>query len=84
MKELGYGRGYRYAFDSEDHYVPQEYLPERLRGTTFYTPSEFGFEKRIGERLAWWAERRREAEAKEGRDEERGAEGSRSTNEEVG
>lgn len=83
MKELGYGRRYRYAFDSEDHYVPQEYLPERLRGTTFYTPSEFGFEKRIGERLAWWAERRREAEAKEGRDEERGAKGSRSTDEEV-
>src|SRR5690606_42159551 len=64
----------RYAFDSEDHYVPQEYLPERLRGTTFYTPSEFGFEKRIGERLAWWAERRREAQAKEGRDEERSEE----------
>lgn len=59
MKELGYGRGYRYAFDSEDHYLPQEYLPERLRGATFYEPSEFGFEKRIAERLAWWEERKR-------------------------
>lgn len=61
MKELGYGSGYRYAFDAEDHYLPQEYLPEALRGERFYEPSEFGFEKRIGERLAWWAERRRQA-----------------------
>ena len=53
-EELGYGRGYRYAFDSEDHYVPQEYLPERLGHDVLYA-SEFGFEKRIGERLAWWA-----------------------------
>ncbi|HLU24636.1 MAG TPA: replication-associated recombination protein A [Longimicrobiales bacterium] len=59
MKGLGYGRGYRYAFDSPDHYIPQEYLPESLRGSVFYEPSEFGFEKRIAERLAWWEERRR-------------------------
>ena len=54
MGDLGYGRDYAYAFDSEDHYVPQEYLPDRLRGRRFYEPSEFGFEKRIAERLAWW------------------------------
>ncbi|HUF13612.1 MAG TPA: replication-associated recombination protein A [Longimicrobiales bacterium] len=54
MGELGYGRDYAYAFDSEDHYVPQEYLPDRLRGRRFYEPSDFGFEKRIAERLAWW------------------------------
>jgi putative ATPase len=58
MKELGYGAGYRYAFESDNHYTPQEYLPDRLRGRRFYEPSEFGFEKRIAERLAWWAERR--------------------------
>ncbi len=62
MKDLGYGRDYRYAFDSEDHYLPQVYLPEKLRGMMFYEPSAFGFEKRIAERLAWWEERRREAE----------------------
>ncbi|HEX7048725.1 MAG TPA: replication-associated recombination protein A [Longimicrobiales bacterium] len=62
MKELGYGRDYRYAFDAVAHYVPQEYLPEPLRERTFYEPSGFGFEKRIAERMAWWAERRREAE----------------------
>ena len=76
MKGLGYGQGYRYAFDSEDHYLPQEYLPERLRGTVFYSPSAFGFEKRIGERLAWWEERRREAESRNRGAEERGGERS--------
>ncbi len=63
MDELGYGKGYSYAFESEDHITAQEYLPESLRGITFYEPSRFGHEKRITERLAWWAERRRETEA---------------------
>ena len=62
MKDLGYGKGYSYAFDSEDHITAQEYLPDSLRGVRFYEPSRFGHEKRIGERLRWWAERRAEAE----------------------
>ena len=32
MKELGYGAGYQYAHDAPEAYIPQEYLPERLRG----------------------------------------------------
>jgi len=66
MKELGYGAGYRYAFESAEHYVPQEYLPDRLRGARYYEPSEYGFEKRIAERLAWWEERRRAAQQESG------------------
>ncbi|HKJ92704.1 MAG TPA: replication-associated recombination protein A [Longimicrobiales bacterium] len=62
MKELGYGRNYRYAFESEEHYIPQEYLPDAVRGQRFYEPSGFGFEKRIAERMAWWDARRREAD----------------------
>jgi putative ATPase len=54
MKDLGYGRSYQYAFESEDHYLPQEYLPDKLAGRQFYEPSEFGYEKRIAERLEWW------------------------------
>jgi len=54
MKELGYGEGYRYAFDSENAYMPQEYLPERLRGAKWYEPTEFGYEKTIRERITWW------------------------------
>jgi putative ATPase len=61
MKELGYGREYRYAHDSPEGYLPQEYLPDELRDTRFYQPGDHGFEKRIAERLAWWEERKREA-----------------------
>jgi putative ATPase len=55
MKELGYNRGYRYAHDSPEAYLPQEYLPDELRNATFYTPGAFGHEKKIAERLEWWA-----------------------------
>ena len=54
MKELGYNRGYQYAHDSPDAFIPQEYLPDELRGTQFYEPGPFGFEKEIAKRLAWW------------------------------
>ncbi|HET7566305.1 MAG TPA: replication-associated recombination protein A [Gemmatimonadaceae bacterium] len=56
MKELGYGRGYQYAHNAPEAYIPQEYLPERLRPLTLYEPGPFGFEKDIAKRLAWWAE----------------------------
>jgi putative ATPase len=65
MEELGYGRDYRYAFESPDHYVAQEYLPDALRGARFYEPSGFGHEKRIRERLEWWRQRRESAGAGE-------------------
>jgi len=61
MKELGYGAGYQYAHDSPEAYIPQEYLPERLRGSRFYEPGPFGFEKEIAKRLAWWEDLRRRA-----------------------
>ncbi len=61
MKELGYGAGYRYAHDSPDAYLPQEYLPEELRGTVFYAPGPFGHERRVAERMEWWARRKEEA-----------------------
>ena len=54
MKELGYGAGYQYAHAAPEGYAPQEYLPEALRGETFYTPGRFGFEKEVAKRLAWW------------------------------
>jgi putative ATPase len=64
MKELGYHAGYQYAHDVPEAYIPQEYLPDKLRGRTFYQPGPFGFEKEIAKRLAWWEElKRRNAEA---------------------
>jgi putative ATPase len=61
MKELGYGEGYRYDHDEPDGVAPQGYLPDHLRGRTFYEPSRFGHEATIGKRLEWWAKRRAEA-----------------------
>ena len=54
MKDLGYGRDYRYAHDFDDAYVPQDYLPERIRGHTYYHPTDRGYEKTIKERMAYW------------------------------
>ncbi|MBN2284299.1 MAG: replication-associated recombination protein A [Deltaproteobacteria bacterium] len=54
MKGLGYGKGYRYAHDYPEAYTPQEYLPEKLRGQRYYTPTERGYEKIIRERLEKW------------------------------
>ena len=65
MKELGYGEGYRYDHAEQDGVAPQTYLPERLAGEVFYTPSRFGFEKTVAERLKWWAERRVESGAED-------------------
>ncbi|MGQ0538366.1 MAG: replication-associated recombination protein A [Gemmatimonadaceae bacterium] len=59
MKELGYGKGYEYAHAVPEAYVPQDYLPDALRETALYEPGQFGFEKEIAKRLAWWAELRR-------------------------
>ncbi len=58
MKELEYGKGYRYAHDAPTGYQAQEYLPEKLRGEAFYQPGPMGFEKRIQERMEWWAKQR--------------------------
>ena len=55
MKDLGYGKGYRYDPDEPGGHADQEYLPEGLRDRTFYEPGSTGFEKRIAERLAFWA-----------------------------
>ena len=63
MKELGYGKGYRYDPDEEFGVSDQTYLPDRLAGERFYDPGPYGHEPRIRERIEWWAEKRRVARA---------------------
>ncbi len=63
MKSLGYGRGYKYAHDFDGGHTEQTYLPEALQGESFYRPTDRGFEKTIGQRLAHW---RRQAETGRG------------------
>jgi putative ATPase len=60
MKELGYHEGYQYAHDVPEAYIPQEYLPDKLKGTVFYEPGPFGFEKDIARRMEWWKKLREE------------------------
>jgi len=67
MKELGYHEGYQYAHAVPEAYIPQEYLPEALAGSSFYTPGPFGFEKEIAKRLAWWEELRARAQSEPSR-----------------
>jgi len=55
MKEMGYGKGYKYAHDYPGHFVEQQNLPDSLQGKHFYTPSDQGYEKQVAERLkGWW------------------------------
>ncbi|GAB6270138.1 MAG: replication-associated recombination protein A [Smithella sp.] len=54
MKELDYGKDYKYAHDYSEAYVPQEYLPDEIKGQVFYQPKDTGFEKTIKERLKYW------------------------------
>jgi putative ATPase len=54
MKDLGYGKDYKYAHNYQDAFVAQDYLPEELRGRSFYAPTGRGHEKEIKQRLDKW------------------------------
>ena len=64
MKELDYGKDYKYAHDYADAYVAQEYLPEKIQGQIFYQPKEAGFEKTIKERINAWRQKKNNARNK--------------------
>jgi putative ATPase len=51
-KRLGHGKGYVYPHDDPIGVVPQEYLPESLRGAVYYEPTEHGNERDVSSRLA--------------------------------
>jgi putative ATPase len=55
MKELDYGKGYRYAHDEPGAYAAGEtYLPDELKSAQFYSPTSYGLEAKIAERLAYY------------------------------
>ena len=55
MKEMGYGKDYKYAHDYPEHFVEQQHLPDSLKDKKFYTPGRLGYEKQVVARLkAWW------------------------------
>ncbi|NTW77087.1 MAG: replication-associated recombination protein A [Syntrophaceae bacterium] len=63
MKELDYGKNYKYAHDYDDAFVPQEYLPDKLQGHKFYYPQESGHEKTIKERMDIWQQKKNSAKS---------------------
>ena len=59
MKNVGYGRGYRYAHDEPEGVGGIECLPDRLRGTRYYRPGNAGEEAELAKRLEEVMEKRR-------------------------
>ncbi len=55
MEQLGYGVGYKYAHSYPGNIVDQEYLPEEIRGTIYYEPSNNGYEQKVHD----WLKKRR-------------------------
>jgi putative ATPase len=63
MKNIGYGKDYKYAHDYQNNFVKQKYLPDSLKGKKYYFPTEQGFEKTIVARLKiWWGEKKEQKE----------------------
>jgi putative ATPase len=50
-KRLGHGKGYVYSHDAEHGVAEQQYLPDALEGTEYYSPTANGFEREVGPRL---------------------------------
>ena len=70
MKDLGYGKDYKYPHDHPDHFVDEVYLPENLKNRKYYHPTDFGFEKEIKKRLQWW--RKKKGQGSRGKGQEKG------------
>jgi len=55
MRQMGYGKDYKYAHDYAGHFVEQQNLPSSLQGKRYYLPGDEGYEKEIAARLKrWW------------------------------
>jgi len=58
---MGHGKDYKYPHEFEGHFTPQQYLPKRLLGTYYYSPSQEGYEAQINARLEMWREAQQKA-----------------------
>lgn len=54
MKDLGYGKEYRYDHESEHSFSGQDCFPESLEKQEYYVPGKYGFEREVRKRLDWW------------------------------
>ncbi len=53
MKEIGYGKEYKYAHDFDNHFIEENYFPVELKNKQFYFPTENGQEKKIKDWLKY-------------------------------
>jgi putative ATPase len=67
MKELNYGKDYRYAHDEADGVADMECLPPAHQRRTFYRPTNRGFEQEVRQRLEEWRRKRKVSNAREER-----------------
>jgi putative ATPase len=63
MKSFGYGAGYQYAHDYEDHFAGQRNLPEEIADKRFYEPGALGYEASLRERVEAWRKARASSDA---------------------
>ena len=54
MKDLSYGKGYKYAHSFDGNFADAEFLPQEIIGSKFYEPGDNAKEKEIRERLRYW------------------------------
>lgn len=60
MKEIGYGKEYKYPHDYTNHFIEEDYLPKEMKDKQYYYPTENGIEKTIKERLkSLWKNRKK-------------------------
>ncbi len=60
MKQLDYGKDYKYPHDFDGHFIEEDYLPDKMKNKQFYFPTEIGFEDTIKKRLAeYWKNKKK-------------------------
>lgn len=64
MKDIGYGKDYAYDHNAADGFSGDDYWPEGMEAQQFYQPVERGFERKVRERMDWWARKRTELRGK--------------------
>jgi putative ATPase len=63
MKDMEYGKDYKYDHDEKYYFSGQDYLPPELKGREYYKPRSTGFEKEIRRRMEFWKEQKDQNES---------------------
>jgi putative ATPase len=64
MKEIGYGKEYKYAHDFEHMTTDMDTLPKKFIGKKYYDPGNLGLEKEIKKRIDWWNDLKKKMKTK--------------------